>query len=233
LKVAGREFLVAIEAVVGADRRMSVPYGVDVTDDRKPLLTDRFDRALVYASELHRTQIRKCTQIPYISHLLAVASIVLEHGGSEDQAIAALLHDAVEDQGGAPTLDEIRRRFGDTVGDIVEACTDAAEDAGADRAKSSWPRKQAYLDHLNAGAMLEAALLVSAADKLHNARSILADLRTVGAKTWDRFNVGRDLQLRYYRGLADALEHRAPKALADELVRVVGDIEREASTGRW
>jgi (p)ppGpp synthase/HD superfamily hydrolase len=94
----------------------------------KEMITDRFDQALVYASRLHRDQWRKGTQIPYVSHLLSVAALVIEHGGDEDQAIAALLHDAVEDQGGAPILDEIREQFGDRVAKIVNECTDAWEE---------------------------------------------------------------------------------------------------------
>src|SRR5437588_8327976 len=131
------------------------------------LLSTRFEEALVFATQLHREQTRKGTRIPYIAHLLGVTSIVLEHGGNEDEAIAALLHDAIEDQGGASTREEIRRQFGDRVVEIVDGCTDTDV-----MPKPPWrARKEAYLAHI-----IEATpsvRLVSAADKLHNARAIL------------------------------------------------------------
>ncbi|HEV3138536.1 MAG TPA: HD domain-containing protein, partial [Pirellulales bacterium] len=137
-------------------------------------LTARFSEALAYAAELHGDQLRKGSGVPYFSHLLAVAAIALEHGASEDEAIAALLHDAVEDQGGAPVRDEIRRRFGRGVADIVDGCTDADT-----LPKPPWrERKEKYLAHLpTAGASVQ---LISAADKLHNARSLLQDYRAIG-----------------------------------------------------
>ncbi len=134
------------------------------------MLTGRFDDAFHYAHRLHRSQMRKGTPIPYISHLMTVAALVIEHGGNEDQAIAALLHDAAEDQGGAETLDDIRKRFGDAVAEIVADCTDAWTDP-----KPDWrPRKEAYLAKLPAKPT--PSLLVSLADKTHNAEAILSRL---------------------------------------------------------
>ena len=138
------------------------------------------------ASQLHASQKRKCTSIPYVSHLLAVSSLVLEHGGGEDQAIAALLHDALEDQGGLPTLDKIRDRFGDVVAKIVDHCTDAYEEP-----KPKWLiRKEAHVTSIAEKPMY--AALVSCANKLHIARAILNDLRTLGDELWGRFTCGKD-----------------------------------------
>lgn len=147
----------------------------------------RFDNALAFASGLHRTQARKGSDTPYIAHLLSVCALVIEHGGTEDQAIAALLHDAVEDQGGQPTLNEIRIRYGDAVAQIVADCTDAWTVP-----KPIWrERKEAYLRGLPAKA--PSSLLVSLADKVHNADSILRDYRAVGDAVWARFpGGGRD-----------------------------------------
>jgi len=187
------------------------------------VLTERFEAALVYAARLHRTQKRKGTEIPYVSHLLAVASIVLEHGADEDVAIAALLHDAGEDQGGEPTLVEIKRRFGPVVSGIVDACSDAREPAGA--SKPPWQaRKQAYLDQLPHHD--KDALLVCAADKLHNARSILFDLRTEGLGAFQKFTGKVDGTLWYYRELCAVLIEKLPGPLTRELLRTVGEIER-------
>src|SRR5205809_5440584 len=140
------------------------------------VLTDRFDRALLYATHVHGGQARKGTSVPYIAHLLAVAGTVLEYGGSEDLAIAALLHDAVEDQGGEPRLSDIRNRFGDRVADIVRSCSDTVVNASAGERKEDWYiRKKGYIEHLNT--VDQETLLVSLSDKVHNARSILRDLR--------------------------------------------------------
>jgi (p)ppGpp synthase/HD superfamily hydrolase len=186
------------------------------------MLSPRFTEALAFAAELHRDQVRKGTTIPYVSHLLATASIVLEHGGGEDEAIAALLHDAVEDQGGLPTLERIRARFGEAVAGIVHECTDAET-----MPKPPWHhRKEAYIaaiPHKSAGARL-----VSCADKLHNARAILADLRQHGPALWERFTGGAH-SLWYYRALADAFAVAGPQRLAAELERVVAEIEAEAA----
>jgi nitroreductase len=183
-----------------------------------PLLTRRFDDALQWASELHRHQVRKATRVPYVSHLLAVAAIVLEYGGSENQAIAALLHDAIEDQD--VWDNEIQRRFGDEVSALVRACTE-----DEDWAYGSWRgRKAAYLEHLVSADMEPEALLVSAADKLHNARSTLTDLRREGDRVWNRFHAGRDGQLWYYDNVARIFAARLPGPLAGELVDTVADL---------
>lgn len=142
------------------------------------VLTDRFDRALLYATHVHGGQVRKGTPIPYIAHLLAVAATVLEYDGSEDMAIAALLHDAVEDQGGEPRLSDIRNRFGDRVADIVRSCSDTVVNSSAGQQKEDWhTRKTRYVEHLNL--VDQETLLVSLSDKIHNARSVLRDLRSV------------------------------------------------------
>jgi GTP pyrophosphokinase len=139
------------------------------------VLTDRFDRALLYATHVHGGQVRKGTSTPYVAHLLAVAATVLEYGGDEDLAIAALLHDSVEDQGGKARLEDVRNRFGDGVARIVEACSDSIADTGKGERKSHWrERKEAYLAHLRTAD--EDILWVSLADKVHNARTILRDL---------------------------------------------------------
>ena len=183
--------------------------------------TEKFEDALLYAARVHRDQTRKGTGTPYVTHLLAVAAIVGENGGTEDEVISALLHDAPEDAGGEARLEEIRARFGKPVADIVAGCTDTYEDL-----KPPWrARKEAYLDHLaDAPAPVR---LVSAADKLHNARSVLADYRTAGEDLWDRFNGGREGTLWYYRAVADALA--GDGSVADELGRVVTRMERLAA----
>jgi (p)ppGpp synthase/HD superfamily hydrolase len=181
-------------------------------------LTDRFGEALVFAEKAHREQVRKETDIPYVAHLLAVASIVLEHGGDEDQAIAALLHDAVEDQGGDAMGLEIRDRFGERVYSIVMACTDATVIP-----KPPWrARKEAYIAAVP-GKRAE-ALLVAMADKLHNAHAILEDHRRIGDAIWDRFNGGHEGTVWYYRSLADAFASLAPGDLADRLKRAADEM---------
>ena len=180
-------------------------------------LGPRFEEALVYATRLHARQRRKGTGIPYVAHLLAVAAIALEYGADEDTAIAALLHDAVEDQGGAPTREAIRARFGERVAALVDHATDTDVTP-----KPPWrARKEAYIAHL-AEAPAEAQL-VSAADKLHNARSLLADYRVLGEDLWGRFSAGRTEILWYYRGIVTALvaTRRCPAPLVEELQRTV------------
>lgn len=186
-------------------------------------LTDRFGEALHYAHEIHRDQRRKGTSIPYISHLMSVAALTLEHGGNEDQAIAALLHDAAEDCGGLERLEDIRARFGEAVATIVADCTDSFEPQ-----KTDWrPRKEVYLASLDTKPA--SSLLVSAADKTHNARAIVSDLTTVGDRLWDRFNQDRDSVLWYYAELARAIELRLPGTLASELERTVERMHRLAA----
>ncbi|MCP4612926.1 MAG: HD domain-containing protein [Planctomycetes bacterium] len=188
-------------------------------------LTTRFNEALVYAAQLHADQFRNGTRIPYIAHLLAVASIALENGADEDQAIAALLHDAVEDQGGEKTSQEIRERFGDNVAEIVEGCTDTDIIP-----KPPWQkRKEDHMSHLkNAG---RTVLLVSASDKLHNARAILTDYRQLGESLWSRFNGGKDGTLWYYRSLIETFKDsdQTPQVLINELEYVVSEIEHLAA----
>ena len=189
-------------------------------DPPDPILDQRFLEALAYATKLHAQQARKGTRVPYVAHLLGVASIVLAEGGDEDMAIAALLHDAVEDQGGKPTLREIERRFGVRVAKLVDACTDADSVP-----KPPWKdRKTRYIEavrHEPADARL-----ISAADKLHNARDILADYRQHGEEVWKRFRGGREGTLWYYRSLVETFRAAGGNRLVDELDRVVSELER-------
>lgn len=186
------------------------------------LLSDRFDGALVIASDLHRHQLRKGTAVPYIAHLLAVTSLVLGQGGDEDQAISALLHDAVEDQGGEPILAMIRRGFGDRVAAIVEDCTDSY-----DPPRPPWRvRKELYVARV--ARIREDAFIVSIADKLENTRNILAGLRAFGDEAWERFSAGRDNVLWYYGALVDAYGRVTDGRLLDALRESVGDLERAA-----
>lgn len=188
-----------------------------------PFLTDRFDDALAYASRLHRTQTRKLSGIPYVSHLLAVAAIALENGADEDQAIAALLHDAVEDQGGLAQLEAIRTRYGDSVAQIVADCTDAHEEP-----KPAWrPRKEAYIASL--AHKPAHSLAVSLADKTHNAAAINADLRSAGEAVWRRFTGGKGGTLWYYRALANAFRAHAPGIAAERFAREVDEMEELAA----
>lgn len=185
-------------------------------------LSDRFEDALVLAAQMHSNQVRKGTTIPYISHLLAVASIALQYGANEDEAIAALLHDAAEDQGGEPILNEIRQRFGDAVAEIVEGCTDSWTTP-----KPPWrQRKEAYIAHVREASA--SVCLVAAADKLHNAQTILSDYRALGDSLWSRFSGGKDGTLWYYCSLVEALHSGGPRLLVEELARVVSAIEHLA-----
>jgi (p)ppGpp synthase/HD superfamily hydrolase len=188
----------------------------------------RFRDALTYAARLHAGQLRKGTSIPYVSHLLAVAAIAIEHGADEDEAIAALLHDTVEDQGGRRRLLEIRRKFGGNVAAIVEGCTDAIAPKG--KPKPEWrSRKQAYISHLADAS--PSVLLVSAADKLHNAQSILAELETRGPICFEKFNGKRDGTLWYYRALVSAFSAHGTSPLVAALGRTVSALENLASRG--
>jgi (p)ppGpp synthase/HD superfamily hydrolase len=192
------------------------------------VITDRFDRALLYATHVHGGQVRKGTSTPYVAHLLAVAATVLEYGGDEDLAIAALLHDCVEDQGGKARLDDVRNRFGGRVARIVEACSDSLADTGKGEHKSNWrQRKEAYLVHLRVAE--EDILRVSLADKVHNARAILRDLRKpdVGENIWARFSQPKEETLWYYRSLAVRFCERMPGQLSNELREIVELLESE------
>lgn len=183
------------------------------------VLGPRFDDALVYATRLHAAQARKGTDIPYVSHLLAVSARVIEDGGSEDEAIAALLHDAVEDQGGTAQLERIHAQFGDRVATIVAGCSDSFDDP-----KPPWEeRKQGYIHHLSREED-EGVLRVSLADKLHNASAILRDLRLMGPKIWERFNAGSDEQLWYYESLLEIFRPRLQSPMVSELEEVVREI---------
>ncbi|MBM4343570.1 MAG: bifunctional (p)ppGpp synthetase/guanosine-3',5'-bis(diphosphate) 3'-pyrophosphohydrolase [Deltaproteobacteria bacterium] len=182
-------------------------------------LSDRFADALACANAWHRSQARKGTQIPYVAHLLAVAALALEHGANENVAIAALLHDAVEDGGGSARLAEIRARFGDEVADIVWECSDTDM-----QPKPPWQqRKEAYIAHVATAS--QGARLVSMCDKLHNARSILADLRVEGDRVWQRFSATRAQTLWYYRELVATFGTHGASPLLDELNRVVTALE--------
>jgi (p)ppGpp synthase/HD superfamily hydrolase len=185
-------------------------------------LTGQFSKALVYAELKHHNQVRKGGDIPYVGHLLTVAGLVINDGGSETQAIAALLHDAVEDQGGPPTLEEIRASFGDEVARIVAECSDT--DA---KPKPPWTeRKTKYIAHL--AEVGEDTLLVSVADKLDNARSMLRDYHTHGPSLWERFNRKNPQDhLWYYSELLKAYRSRGFDSwMVDELDRVVKELKR-------
>jgi (p)ppGpp synthase/HD superfamily hydrolase len=191
--------------------------------DRQLPLGPRFRRALGYAARIHAKQFRKGTKRPYVAHLLGVASTVLTHGGDEDEAIAALLHDAVEDQGGKPRLRDIGRKFGGRVARIVAGCSDADAEL-----KPPWlERKEHYLGHLRRGAD-SSVRLVSAADKLYNARETLADLRKDHGAVWSRFKGGKQGTLWYYQEVAKILRRKGPKGLAWELDQVIKELRRAA-----
>ena len=184
------------------------------------VLSSGFEEALILATRLHTNQVRKGTRIPYVAHLLAVTALVLEDGGDEDQTIAALLHDAVEDQGGIETLDEIRKLFGEQVARIVEGCSDSIESP-----KPPWrERKVNYMRHLREANI--DILRVSLADKLHNACSILRDLQQNGDVIWDRFKGGKDGTLWYYRSLVAIFHENDFSPMVAELKRVFKRIEK-------
>ena len=186
------------------------------------MLTERFNAALTYAAIAHREQRRKGSDTPYVAHLLSVCSLVLEHGGDEDQAIAALLHDVVEDQGGKPRSADVQKQFGPRVAAIVEACSDTDVVP-----KPPWKeRKVRYIEALKHHG--PDSWLVSCADKVHNADSILRDYRVLGEAVWERFKGGRDGTLWYYRALADEFKRLMPGPLAMTLEDVVTRLETEA-----
>ena len=187
-------------------------------------MTERFEKALVHAARLHRHQKRKGHGVPYISHLLAVCALTVEHGGDEDEAIAALLHDAIEDQGGQVARAAILQEFGERVTRIVEGCTDAE---GAP--KPPWrARKEEHMHHL--GHASRSVLLVVACDKLHNARTLVLDYRIMGEDLWSRFRGGREGTLWYYRAMADLLLAAERSPLTEELQRTVAELEQLAGS---
>jgi GTP pyrophosphokinase len=184
-------------------------------------LTPRFDEAFRYAHEVHGDQTKKRTAVPYLAHLMGVASLVLDEGGNEDDAIAALLHDAAEDHGGRERLEDIRSRFGDAVAKIVEDCTDSWSTP-----REPWvARKQKYVEH--ARTLSPSSLRVSAADKVHNTYFILRELRNVGEQIWERYEARPDDVLAYYQALVRSYRDAGGGRLVDELERIVRGIERE------
>ena len=196
------------------------------------LTSSDYERALEYARIIHAAQRRKGTDIPYITHPVAVAELVLGHGGSQEEAIGALLHDAAEDQGGRLRLDDIRERFGERVATIVEGCSDWIMDPDqTEKDKPAWrPRKEAYMRHI-ADTTDESILLVSLADKVHNAGTIVADLKTHGPNMMDRFSAGAQDVLWYYRSLAEAFRARGNPQLLADLHRLVAEMERALNSG--
>jgi GTP pyrophosphokinase len=189
--------------------------------------TERFQIALAYASQAHASHCRKGTTIPYISHPLAVASIVLEHGGDEDEVISAMLHDVVEDAGGEWRLDDIRAKFGDRVAEIVEACSDAYGDQAAGIPKGPWKeRKEHHLERLQGAG--PSVALVTAADKLHNMYALIRDYNSIGEQLWSRFNAGPKDIIWYYRAVAQVLAELHASALIEELKRAVAELEKLA-----
>lgn len=186
------------------------------------VLTERSDLALVYARQRHNSQFRKSTEIPYLAHLMSTAALVLEAGGDEDQAIAGLLHESLEDREYTKaTYEELVGLFGERVAGIVRDCSDAEPDEGV--GKEAWrPRKEKYIAGLHHHS--PDSILVSNADKLHNARAILADYRIHGERLWNRFKVEGKDQLWYYRSLAN-IYRELGSPLADELERVVTELE--------
>ena len=182
-------------------------------------LSTRFENALVYATQLHANQVRKGSSIPYISHLLSVAALVLEDGGNEDEAIAALLHDAIEDQGGAKTREEIRQRFGENVVSIVNGCTESEI-----LPKPPWKeRKLNYLEKIRLAS--PEVRRISLADKLHNARSIVADLEREGEKVWQKFNGTKEEIVWFYQSLLEIYQQQDSSFLTQELGRLISQLE--------
>ncbi|BBD58930.1 hypothetical protein NIES2109_17090 [Nostoc sp. HK-01] len=181
-------------------------------------LTANFESALVYATHLHRHQTRKISGVPYISHLLSVAALVLEAGGTEAEAIAALLHDSIEDQGGKSTREDIRLRFGETIVAIVDGCTESDT-----HPKPPWEeRKQKYLDNLRFAS--PSIRLVSLADKLHNVRSLLADLRQHGSSVWQEFKTGKEGTIWFYQQLEQVYLATGSDFLTEEFSRVIQEL---------
>jgi (p)ppGpp synthase/HD superfamily hydrolase len=182
------------------------------------VLTDKYAQAFAYASAIHATDTRKGTNIAYMSHLLGVSALVIEAGGDEDEAIAGLLHDAVEDAGGLPRLEDVRARFGKKVARIVLACSDSTDEDWK-KSVDYWERKQRYLDHLEDPETDERAVLVSIADKTHNARAIVTDLERTGYKVLKKFNGRPEEIVKYY---AECLRIGKAKNVPDTLTIPLG-----------
>ncbi len=207
---------------------MNSPSGDAEVTDTSLHFTERLTRAVDYARHLHIER-RKGTGIPSMAHLFGVASLVMGEAGladfpvTEDMVIAALLHDAVEDHGGVLRLEDIRQNFGPEVARMVEGLSDSlAEDRNA---KDQWEqRKQAYIDRLR-GERADVRL-ISAADKLYNARSIVADYRVIGPEVWRRFKRGRDLQIWYFETILEVLKSAGKSRIVDEFERVVIELKR-------
>jgi len=181
------------------------------------ILSEKYKQALAFAFDLHRTQERKGSGTPYVAHILGVSSMAMENGATEDEAIAALLHDAAEDQGGLSVLREIEQRFGSAVAEVVRECTDAVESP-----KPPWKeRKIRYLEHLKSAST--STRLVASCDKLYNLRAIVSDYRTVGESVWNRFAGGKEGVLWYYRELGKALD--MPKSLGTEFSDSLSELE--------
>ena len=185
---------------------------------RTAKLTTKFEQALIYATQLHANQTRKVDKIPYISHLMSVSALILEAGGTEDEAIAGLLHDAVEDQGGQATREEIREKFGETVVEIVDGCTETDITP-----KPPWKeRKIQYIENIRNGS--DSVKLVSLADKLHNARSLLVGYRNKGDKLWDYFNGTKEDKLWFYRELLKVYRQGNVNFMTVELERILDEL---------
>jgi (p)ppGpp synthase/HD superfamily hydrolase len=188
-------------------------------------LTTRYRDALVFSFDLHQQQLRKSSTVPYFAHLMSVSALVLEYGGSEDEAIAGLLHDAVEDQGGLEILQEIRDRYGDKVASVVEECSDSFTNP-----KPPWlERKITYLEHMKAAS--PSTRRVSLADKLHNLRDILATYRRAREDTWQRFKGGKEGTLWYYDSLVQIFESTGSDEMTQELRRVFEELLEIMSAG--
>jgi (p)ppGpp synthase/HD superfamily hydrolase len=219
-----------VAAAFRDQRRRETITMAEQTDN--PMLNEKFRRALDLAVELHHAQLRKSSDVPYVGHLLVVAGTVLEHGGDEDETAAALLHDAVEDQGGLPTLERIRKTCGERVAALVEALSDRIP--GSDQPRMGWrARKERYVAHLASAD--DGVRLVACADKLHNCRAMVHDYRSKGEALWSRFGAGRDEQVWFYRACTTALRD-APRStrvepLLEELEDSVAELELLAERG--
>lgn len=225
LASAQRQETVAREETLPAAAQVAAPRTAVRSSEAPWQDFDLVMRAAAYAADAHRNDLRKATTIPYLSHLWSVAALVLEYGGDDEQVAAALLHDVAEDHGGAARIADIAERFGPEVARLIEALSDSLADTDAGDVKAPWPeRKQQYLAHLVD--VDERVALVSACDKLHNARAIEADLRTDGLAMWQRFTVTDPAaHLWYYGSLLTALQSKVPEPLADALRRTVSAME--------